>query len=144
MNPIEIVVCRYREQPDWIKAAAEIFPVTLFNKGEPDLCDVGRAFVCPARNVGRETQAWFEFLQARPEDRFARHTIFLQADPAPHTGDHPFEVLGKLVSLAMADVLYAPVSNMEIVCDQDGEPHHRAAGPNCLRTLMGKVWGARM
>jgi len=123
MNPIEIVVCRYQEQPDWIKDVSRIFPVTIYNKGADDMCGLGYAEQLILPNVGRETQAWFHDLEKTISTR-ARHTVFLQADPTPHTGDHPFDLIGKIVSLAAQDILYAPISNFQIVCDVDGEPHH--------------------
>lgn len=126
MNPIEIVVCRYQEQPAWIKPWARILPVTIYDKGLQPLCDCGSANVFPAINVGRETQAWFMHLlaqrQADPDP--PRHTIFLQADPTPHTGADVHEVIGRLIAAAGEDIAYFPISNFEILCDQDGEPHH--------------------
>lgn len=153
---IEIVVCRYHEQPDWVGPWSRILPVTVYDKGGETAWthSAGHADVWSVPNVGRESQAWMAHLLKRRELDVAaessefvttpRHTIFLQANPSPHTGQPADVVIANALILAARDIPYAPLSNYEIVCDEDGEPHHpglpMAAGWRALFTDADGKW----
>lgn len=143
MKPIEIVVCRYREDTPWIDAWSRVFPVLVYDKfeavnGLPANLTHGPEVV-HLKNVGRETQAWFHhFLSDRW--RGARHTVFLQADPTPHIGASMEELAAGLINYLRDDPPYVPLSNMQIICDHDGAPHH-AGLP--MRQYWTAMWPGR-
>jgi hypothetical protein len=152
MNAIEIVVCRCKEQPTWIEPWSRVFPITVFDKGDTTLLKPGLATVIKRPNVGREVEAWFHFLShltpslsptsgGEGEERYSRHTIFLQAEPGVHAGENAMELIAKLTLLAAQDAPYAPVSNTKLECDEDGEPHHPGLP---IKKVWGLLWPDRI
>jgi hypothetical protein len=81
---IELVVARYQEDLEWLRAFDECsdFKVTIYNKGPPIEC--GPHSVIARPNVGREAETWLYHCTTR-YDTLADHTVFLQGYPFDHT-----------------------------------------------------------
>lgn len=85
MNSLELVVCRYAEEVQWVRRVPRRMTVTVYNKGEPldTLPRNSRLTVCPLANVGREDQAYLHHVVHR-YDSLADVTVFAQGKPFDH------------------------------------------------------------
>lgn len=79
-NQIEIVIARYKEDIEWVRAYTDI--ATIYNKGDADLPESDFC-VISLPNIGREGHTYLSHMILRYES-FAERTVFVQASPFEH------------------------------------------------------------
>lgn len=113
-------MCRYREDPQWLRHWIPRCRVTIYDKGETPIdlpCEVVRL-----PNLGREGQAWVHHIISR-WDSLSETTVFLQARPDyVRVADLPWMIAR---ALDRGDRFTPLFPRPPLVCDQGGRPERK-------------------
>lgn len=97
-NDVEIVVARYNEDLEWLKAFKN-YKVTVYNKGLDNLILPNNCQIINLENIGREAHSYLYHVITNYET-LAQKTIFLQGDPFYHKPNFDYLINGSPHSCA--------------------------------------------